>query len=64
VRSSPFPATRCGIASDIAALCATFSALVAAAESNPLVLEGVAFMLILASETLYGRRGFGRPKPA
>jgi len=33
-------------------------------DATVLVLEGVAFMLILASETLYGRRGFGRPKPA
>jgi ABC-type uncharacterized transport system permease subunit len=33
-------------------------------DATVLVLQGVAFMLILASETLYGRLRFGRPKPA
>jgi 4-hydroxyphenylacetate 3-monooxygenase len=36
------PDIQAALGGDIAALCATFSALVAAAESNPLVLEGVA----------------------
>jgi general nucleoside transport system permease protein len=33
-------------------------------DATVLVLQGLAFMLILASETLYGRLGFGRPKTA
>jgi 4-hydroxyphenylacetate 3-monooxygenase len=36
------PEIQAALGGDIAALCATFNALVAAAESNPLVLEGVA----------------------
>src|SRR5262249_8970650 len=36
------PDVQAALGGDIAALCATFSALVAAAESSPLVLEGVA----------------------
>src|SRR5262249_57952829 len=36
------PDVQVALGGDIAALCATFSALVAAAESHPLVLEGVA----------------------
>jgi len=36
------PEIQAALGGDIAALCATFSALVAAAESNPLVLDGVA----------------------
>ena len=33
-------------------------------DATVLVLQGVAFMLILASETLYGRSGFFRPRSA
>src|SRR5262249_11360515 len=33
-------------------------------DATVLVLQGVAFMLVLASETLYGRWRLGRAKPA